>query len=146
MAAHADAAACRAIASDAYAIYTARMGQTPPPALANFESHAERNELFVLIDENPDVVGYCVLWTNEDHLHLSNVAVSPSWHGRGYGRALIEFAESEAIRRGLNRVELYTNIHMTENQALYSSLGYTEFDRRIEHGVSRIYYRKGLHQ
>jgi len=33
---------------------------------------------------------------------------------------------------------------MTENQALYSKIGYVEYDRRIEQGLARVYMRKEL--
>jgi hypothetical protein len=33
---------------------------------------------------------------------------------------------------------------MTENRAWYARLGYVEFDRRTEHGFSRVFLRKSL--
>ena len=33
---------------------------------------------------------------------------------------------------------------MTENQALYSKIGYFEYDPRVEKGYSRVYMRKRL--
>ena len=41
-------------------------------------------------------------------------------------------------------VYLYTHEKMTENLALYSKIGYTEYDRRHQEGFSRIYMRKHL--
>jgi len=33
---------------------------------------------------------------------------------------------------------------MTENLSLYPALGYHQFDRRVEDGFERIYFRKTL--
>jgi hypothetical protein len=33
---------------------------------------------------------------------------------------------------------------MTENQALYSKVGYVEYDRRSQGGFSRVFMRKRL--
>ena len=60
------------------------------------------------------------------------------------GRALLEFAEREAVRRGFASVHLCTNSRMTENQLLYPKIGYVEYDRRTEAGYDRVYYRKTL--
>lgn len=68
----------------------------------------------------------------------------PGAQGRGLGRDLMSFAEQEATRRGLTRMALYTHEVMTENQAIYTHLGYTEAGRRAEDGYRRIYLEKTL--
>jgi ribosomal protein S18 acetylase RimI-like enzyme len=75
---------------------------------------------------------------------LKAVAVHPDAQGRGLGRVLMGFAEREAARRGLSRMALVTHEVMTENQAIYSHLGYTEVNRRAEDGYRRIYMEKNL--
>jgi ribosomal protein S18 acetylase RimI-like enzyme len=55
-------------------------------------------------------------------------------------RALVSFAEEEAARCGLTRMTLVTHEVMTENQAIYARLGYTEVERRTTDG-----YRAHLH-
>jgi GNAT superfamily N-acetyltransferase len=83
-----------------------------------------------------------VLVLTPEGLLLDNVAVLPSH--RGIGRVLLQYAESEARRQGFASLYLYTHDKMTENQALYSKIGYVEYDRRVEYGLSRIYMRKCL--
>jgi hypothetical protein len=56
----------------------------------------------------------------------------------------MEFAESEAGRRGLTRLALYTNVVMTENQAIYARLGYRETRREAESGYHRVFMEKRL--
>ena len=64
--------------------------------------------------------------------------------GGGIGRALLVFAEDEAMRRGYKSIYLCTNSKMTENQILYSRIGYVEYDRRSQGDVSVVFMRKRL--
>ena len=64
--------------------------------------------------------------------------------GAGVGRALLLFAEREAIRRGYRSIYLCTNVKMTENQAFYPKIGYVEYERKLDQGYDRIFYRKQL--
>ena len=85
-----------------------------------------------------------VLAVTEEGFCLENIAVDPRFHGRGIGRALLERAEAEARRQGFAGIYLYTHEKMTENQALYSKIGYVEYDRRVEKGYARVTMRKRL--
>ena len=60
----------------------------------------------------------------------------------GSGRALLEFAEQQAAERGVRELRLYTHERMTENIELYERLGWTEYDRLVEHGFARVFMRK----
>jgi Acetyltransferase (GNAT) family len=62
----------------------------------------------------------------------------------GLGKALLQFAEAEARRAGFDAIHLYTHEKMTENLALYSRIGYVEYDRRPQGGFSLVYMRKQL--
>jgi hypothetical protein len=53
-------------------------------------------------------------------------------------------AEAEARRAGLDAIHLYTHEQMSENLALYSRIGYVEYDRRSQGGFSLVYMRKRL--
>lgn len=55
------------------------------------ERYLDKGEMFVLMD--PEVVGECVVCDLGDGVfEIKNLAVRPDCQGRGYGRALIEFA------------------------------------------------------
>ena len=130
-------------ACQAYARYVSRIGRKPVPMVADFKAQIEAGMLHVA-DVNGEAAGFIVLYPRRDHLHVENVAVFPARQGKGLGRALMRFAEEEAGRLGLAAIELYTNVKMTENQLLYTALGYLETDRRDEDGFVRIFYRKDL--
>ena len=53
-----------------------------------------------------------------------------------------EYAEKAARDNRLNAVELYTNEAMTENLAMYPSLGYLEIERKEQDGYKRVFFRK----
>ena len=143
MARSGDLESVRRCAEQAYALYVARMGKKPAPMVADFEAQISAGQVHV-VESGSEVAGFIVLYPRGNHLHIENVAVLPATQGQGLGRRLLAFAEDEAKRQGLTRIELYTNVRMTENLALYPRLGYVEIDRREEEGFSRVFYRKHL--
>lgn len=128
-------------ARDAYAVYVSRMGRKPAPMIANFALKIELEHVYVAENQGA-FVGYVVFYCEGDHIHLENVAVSPNQAGKGFGKQLIKYAEKAARDNGLNAVELYTNEAMTENLAMYPSLGYLEIERKEQDGYKRVFFRK----
>ena len=54
------------------------------------DRYLEDGEMFVLYD--PEAVGECVVVKLEEGVYeIKNIATDPGVHGKGYGRALIEF-------------------------------------------------------
>jgi len=54
------------------------------------DRYLEKGEMFVLLD--PEAVGECVVCDLGDGVfEIKNIATGPNVHGKGYGRALIEF-------------------------------------------------------
>lgn len=127
----------------AYTLYVERIGREPAPMVANFAASIGKGYLYVA-QEDDQIVGFVVFYPQQDHVHLENVAVSPGFQNRGIGTRLIRFVEQQAQQDGYTRVELYTNARMTENLGLYPRLGYEQFDRRVEDGFDRVYFRKTL--
>src|SRR5262245_36568564 len=131
-----DLPAIKAVIDAAYAKYLPRMDKPPAPMLRDYGPSVQAGETWVT---GSPVTAVLTLYPREDHLYLENVAVDPSAQGLGLGRALLEFAEQEAAGRGLSRMALVTHEVMTENQAIYTRLGYVEVERRTEDGYRRIY-------
>lgn len=139
-----DLDAIKTCAVASYAMYVDRMGREPAPMVADFATQIAEGRVHVGVGESGDVCGYVVFYPRGDSVHLENVAVSPDHQGRGYGRRLIDFVEREAAAQGFGTVDLYTNEKMTENIALYPSLGYEEIGRWEEDGFNRVFYRKSV--
>lgn len=139
-----DLAGIRECAALAYARYVPLIGRKPAPMVADFECQIASEMIYVAVDEINCLQGFVVFYEVEEGIHLENVAVLPGAAGKGIGRALIRFCESECLKRGFDTVHLYTNERMTENLSIYPRLGYVEVDRRIEDGFSRVYFEKRL--
>jgi ribosomal protein S18 acetylase RimI-like enzyme len=132
------------VAEQAYASSVERMGgQRPAPMDADYEELIASAEAWVAELEG-QVVGFLVLVSETDGMLLDGVAVLPSHQGRGAGRHLLELAEARARAAGHDRLRLYTNEAMTENQRLYERVGYVETHRSHEHGFARVFYEKAL--
>jgi len=138
-----EAETIHALVRAAYAVYVPRIGREPAPMNDDYREQIAAAKVWV-IDDDRDVAGVVVLEDTPDALQVENVAVRPEHQGRGFGRALLSFADDEARRRGYNAVTLYTNIQMTENVRRYLQLGYVEVGRGREHGFDRVFFRKEL--
>lgn len=138
-----DLAAVEAIVQAAYSRYITVIGQKPGPMLDDYAALIAKSCVHVLVADN-EVVGILVLLPDDGAMLLDNVAVHPDRHGRGYGRALIAFAEKFARERGFKAIRLYTNEVMAENIDLYERLGFVETHRGEEKGFRRVYMTKLL--
>jgi ribosomal protein S18 acetylase RimI-like enzyme len=137
----ADLPAIKAIIDAAYAKYLTRMDKPPAPLLRDYGPSVADGTTWVT---GSPVTAVLTLYPRDDHLFVENIAIDPSAQGQGLGRALMSFAEQEAARQGYSRMTLVTHEVMTENQAIYARLGYTEVGRRAEDGYRRIYMEKPL--
>lgn len=138
-----DLPAVERIVADAYRVYIERIGKPPGPMLDDYAAHIRSHAAWVA-ETDDQVVGVLVLIGEADHLLLDNIAVDPGHHGRGIGRALMNFADQEAVRRGYREITLYTHEKMTENLAMYPALGWQETGRREQNGYQRVFFRKSL--
>jgi GNAT superfamily N-acetyltransferase len=128
---------------EAYVSYIERIGKRPGPMLEDFDQTLRDAQVYVAVLQGR-VVGVVVFKTTEEGFYLDNVAVRPSVKGSGVGRMLLEFGEAEALRQGYNSIYLATHELMHENRALYSRIGYVEYDRRVVNGYPRVFFRKQL--
>jgi ribosomal protein S18 acetylase RimI-like enzyme len=139
----ADVQQVSALVNAAYGHYVERIGMLPRPMT---EDYAEviANRRVTVAESRGTIVGVIVLVVDDEGFLIDNVAVDPSLRGKGLGRSLLEFAESEARRAGFDSIYLYTHEKMTGNLALYSRIGYVEYDRRSHGEFSLVYMRKHL--
>ena len=136
-------AAVRDIVHAAYRQYVPRIGKPAGPMLDDYTRRIADQQVWVL-EDGQRIVGILVLEEAPSGFLLDNIAVLPELHGKGYGRALIEFAEAQARDRGFRDIRLYTHALMTENIALYRRIGFTETHRVSEKGYDRVYMTKRL--
>jgi ribosomal protein S18 acetylase RimI-like enzyme len=127
----------------AYGHYVERLDGPPRPLTDDYSDVVRRSPVTVA-ERGGEVVGLIVLGVDDEGFFVDNVAVDPAHQGSGVGRALLEHAEDEARRAGFSSLYLYTHEKMAENLALYSRVGYVEYDRRGHGGASLVYLRKTL--
>ena len=138
-----DASNVAELVAAAYGHYVERIGGPPGPMTDDY-TEVIRNRQVTVAERNGAIVGVIALTLTNEGFLIDNVAVHPSHRGTGLGRALLEFAEAEARRAGFDSIYLYTHEKMTENLALYSRIGYVEYDRRSQGEFSLVYLRKQL--
>jgi GNAT superfamily N-acetyltransferase len=138
-----DVAKVTALVNAAYGHYIERIGVVPGPMTDDY-AEVIKNYQVTVAESHGTIAGVIVLTTNDEGFLIANVAVAPSYRGKGLGKALLEFAESEARRAGFDSIYLYTHEKMTENIMLYSRIGYVEYDRRSQGEFSLVYMRKHL--
>ncbi|MCP3750451.1 GNAT family N-acetyltransferase [Pseudomonas sp. SBB6] len=138
-----DLPAIDALIEAAYSPYIVRIKAKPGPMLEDYAQLIARRQV-QLLDVQGRVLGLLVLIVEEHALLLDNVAVHPEAQGRGYGRQLIEHAETQARQLGLPQIRLYTNQAMAENLGLYQALGYRETHRAVDQGFQRVFMEKTI--
>ena len=139
----ADAAEVAALVNDAYEHWVERLGVVPRPMTDDYTEVIRERRVTVAESDNT-IVGVLVLDVTDEGFVIDNVAVHPSVRGTGLGRTLLELAESEARRAGFDSIYLYTHEKASDNIALYSRIGYVEYDRRSQGDFSVVFMRKRL--
>ncbi|MCI0550013.1 MAG: GNAT family N-acetyltransferase [Anaerolineae bacterium] len=139
----ADVPKVTALVSAAYRHYVEQIGMVPRPMTDDY-AEVIKNYQVTIAESRETIVGGIVLTVTDEGFLIDNVAVDPSHRGKGLGKALLKFAESEARREGFDSIYLYTHEKMTENIALYARIGYIEYDRRSQGEFSLVYMRKHL--
>jgi ribosomal protein S18 acetylase RimI-like enzyme len=139
----ADAPRLSELVRAAYAHYVERLGGPPRPMTDDY-AEVGRSRRVIVAEREGEILGVVVLGVSDEGFFVDNVAVHPSHQGIGVGRALLEHAENAARDAGFDSIYLYTHERMVENLALYSRIGYVEYDRRPNGGAHIVYLRKNL--
>ncbi len=139
----ADAPKVAALVNAAYGHYVERIGMLPRPMTDDY-AEVIANHRVTVAEIRGTIVGVIVLTITDEGFLIDNVAVDPCYRGKDLGRALLEFAEAEALSAGFDSIYLYTHEKMTESLTLYSRIGYIEYDRRSQGKFSLVYMRKHL--
>ena len=103
----------------------------------------EAESLHLIAIDAGEVVG-CVLFHPEgaEHGRLFQMAVTPSRHGGGAGRALVQRLEAELVRRGFTEVHLHARAPVVP---FYEKLGYTVYGEPfVEVGISHRHMRRRI--
>jgi len=105
------------------------LGTLPKPATEDYGPRIDNGEVWIL-DVEGEPTGVAVLEERADHLLVYSIAVRPDAQRKGYGTALLEFADQRATGLGLREVRLYTNERMEGNLSLYRRYGFVAVGKR----------------
>ena len=97
-----------------------------------------KNLCFVLQTPEWKIVGGVIGATYWDWLYINLMWVREDLRGQGFGRQLLEKAETEARRRGAKRA--YLDTFSFQAPAFYKKLGYEEFGRLEDFPVGHTRY------
>jgi len=129
--------ACR-IAMEEKGIY---QWTTEYPSKKAFEKDIERNDLYVLLEEDA-IIGCIVLsqvmddeyknvvWLTENgnNYYVHRLAVHPKYQGRGLAQQLMDFGENFARKNNALSVRLDTFSQNKRNQKFYEQRGYVKLE------------------
>lgn len=113
----------RDITLAAFAKWVPVIGREPLPMTVDY-AQAVIDHRIDLLEIEGAVVGLIELVPGTGHLLIENVAIDPTYQGRGYGRQLMDHALAVARDLKLPEVRLYTNKLFAENIRFYEALGY----------------------
>ncbi len=143
LAVKADVSEISKVVHGAYSHYISRMNCKPAPMETDYTDAVEKAIVWVL-QVGQDIAGLIILQDKKDHILVSNVAVATTHQGKGFGKKLLDFADTYTLQKGLFELRLYTNEMMHENLAIYAKLGWIEYDRAEQEGFRRVFMKKQL--
>lgn len=99
----------------------------------DFEKELTDNEraVYIVAEDEEQIIGYAGLWCIVDEGHITNVAVHPDYRGKGLGRKLVNTMLVEA-RKKANTKNFTLEVRVSNTPAikLYQSFGFEEAGRR----------------
>lgn len=93
-----------------------------------------KNNLFLVAEENDCIVGYCGCLGILDEGQITNVAVKKEYRGQNIGFQLMERLLEEGIKRGIRAFTLEVRESNEKALKLYYRMGF------IKEGIRKNYY------
>ena len=91
--------------------------------------------LFLVAEENEEILGYCGIVMAQDEGDITNVAVKESRRKQGVGTGLVQKLLDESQNRGIKKVFLEVRAGNTKAIPLYEKLGFENV------GIRKNYYQ-----
>jgi ribosomal-protein-alanine N-acetyltransferase len=82
--------------------------------------------VYVVLEEEEKVIGYCGVWIVVDEAHITNVAMLPEYRGRKLGEALMRKIIEVAVEMGAKTMTLEVRVSNFTAQSLYRKLGFQD--------------------
>lgn len=102
----------------------------------SFENELKLNQfaVYLVLEKEGQIVGYCGMWLIVDEAHITNIAVLPEFRGQKLGEAILRMIMEVAKKRGAKTMTLEVRVSNTVAQSLYRKLGF------MNGGIRKNYY------
>lgn len=102
----------------------------------SFENELNLNQfaVYLVLEKDGQIVGYCGMWLIVDEAHITNIAVLPEFRGQKLGEAILRMIIEVAKKRGAKSMTLEVRVSNTVAQSLYRKLGF------MNGGIRKNYY------
>jgi ribosomal-protein-alanine N-acetyltransferase len=109
---------------------------TTPWSREAFYNEINNNKfaVYIVIEDNNEIVGYCGAWIVIDEAHVTNVAILPEYRGKKLGEALMRKIMSIAREMGAKTMTLEARVSNHVALSLYRKLGFQNG------GIRKNYY------
>jgi [ribosomal protein S18]-alanine N-acetyltransferase len=99
---------------------------TLPWSRESFYNEIIKNQfaVYLVIEDEGRVIGYCGVWIVIDEAHITNIALLPEYRGRKLGEALLRKIIEVAKERGAKTMTLEVRMSNMIAQSLYRKLGF----------------------
>jgi|YelNatPaOPRAMG01_1025707.scaffolds.fasta_scaffold00005_129 ribosomal-protein-alanine N-acetyltransferase len=109
---------------------------SPENFLAELEN--PRVSIAVVMECGGEFAGYAMAWAVADELHITNLAVVPSFRRRGIAEKAMEYLLQLGRQRGCRYAQLEVRVSNTGAIRLYEKLGFAKLGIR-----KKYYFREG---
>ena len=101
---------------------------TTPWSRESFYNELTNNQfaVYIVLEEDDQVVGYCGVWVVIDEAHITNIAILPEYRGRKWGEALLKKLVETSKKLGAIKITLEVRVSNLVAQALYRKLGFED--------------------
>jgi ribosomal protein S18 acetylase RimI-like enzyme len=138
-----DVGAIHQLVAAAYDPLVERLGVPSWPQQFDYLREVQAGTVWVL-EWRSRIVGMLQLVNAHHGLSVEGVTVLPDCQRQGFGRVLIGFAETEAHKRGRDRLMLFTHERMSDALAFYRRLGFIEIRRVANKGHTWVRLDKDI--
>ncbi|SFC99894.1 [SSU ribosomal protein S18P]-alanine acetyltransferase [Bacillus sp. OV322] len=90
--------------------------------------------VYMVIEDEGEVIGYCGAWIVIDEAHITNIAILPDYRGQKLGEALLRKMIEISLSQGVKRMTLEVRVSNTTAISLYEKLGFQKG------GIRKNYY------
>jgi ribosomal-protein-alanine N-acetyltransferase len=88
------------------------------------ELNMNKFAVYIVLEVDKKVVGYCGVWVVIDEAHITNIAILPEYRGRKFGEALMQNLFDVAKTMGAKSMTLEVRVTNYVAQALYRKFGF----------------------